>query len=599
MNAKKKNLKKSAPINKSKVGKTTGRSKITEIHSPLIKILCIDNKLRFISYAAILLIGVILRFSTTLKTGLDPDSTGYLTPALKLLINGDLYHLYSRSYPYPLFLTVILYFFKNINSIALIQHVLGILSIGLLIYIIEHYWLNRFQKDKLKITSVFLTFLFIALICWDSNIIEFEKMLRPEGILMPSIILSLFAIALSWYNIKSKYHNVHFYAAIFLLLFFALMHPRCLAAFLAVIIILIINEVVHSKSIQKRFLTIIGTLLVAFICFYPEYYLINKYDRTTSVFSMRQFIFSNSPLILKAINNGITANDDYDNNYLKKDLLLTLNDEQDKKNFPILKFNIDKIMWDLTNMKLNQYILTTTLHNHPEIPFKDGQYRFTETNIVSLNKESQDKYNSYYKTWFKIILTKYPYEVFQKTCRQVINVLFGDKGDFTKFYCLFDGHQSYGSETGLVDYLKSNYNYHPEETVTIKGSNVTEIFYNFLTFPLRVLFILCLIYAIIFLLKKRLSLLTIISFQVVVIYLLTVAFLHTFDNSRYLICFSPMIYLFILFCSFDIILAFQQRYILKTQKALPDTNARFKKLTNKNFLINIRRQVIKIFHTNS
>ena len=60
MNAKNKNLKKSAPINKSKVDKTTGGSKITEIHSPLIKILCIDNKLRFIIYAAILLIGVIL-----------------------------------------------------------------------------------------------------------------------------------------------------------------------------------------------------------------------------------------------------------------------------------------------------------------------------------------------------------------------------------------------------------------------------------------------------------------------------------------------------------------------------------------------------------
>lgn len=553
-----KKSKKSATKNKSKVGNTTNIKKIAGKQSKIIKVLCVDRKLRLIIYVFIVMIGLLLRFSTTLKTGLDPDSTGYLTPALKFLIKGDLYHLYSRSYPYPIFLTVILFFFKNINSIVIIQHILGILSFCFLIYIIEKLWLNRFQQNTLKLISIFVTFLFIALIYWDSNIIEFEKMLRPEGIIMPSIFLSLFVISLYWYKMKSKYHNVYFYTAIFLLLFFSLMHPRFIASFMMTIIILTSKEVMFYKSFYKRSVKIIGILILAFICFYPEYYLINKHDRTTPVFSIRQFVFSNSPLILKAIDNGITANYEYDNNYLKKDLLLTLNDDQDKKNFPILQFNIDKIMWDLTNMKLNQYLLKTTIDKQPDIILKNGKYWATESDIALVNKKAQDKYNSYYQAWFKIILTKYPYEVIKKTFKQLINVLFKDKGNFTKFYSFFDGHQSFGAETGLVDYLRSNYDYHPEATVKIEDSNWTKVFYNFMSLQLRVLFLLCLVYASLFLIKKRLSLLTVISFQIVTIYILTVAFLHTFDNSRYLVCFSPMIYLFILFCLFDILLAFQK-----------------------------------------
>src|SRR5438309_5650045 len=75
---------------------------------------------------ALLFAGAVwLRFSLPLDPIADPDTWGYLSPALNKLLGAGFVHQ-GRNFVYPAFLFFLLRVFGDFRAIAIVQHLLGL-----------------------------------------------------------------------------------------------------------------------------------------------------------------------------------------------------------------------------------------------------------------------------------------------------------------------------------------------------------------------------------------------------------------------------------------------------------------------------------------
>src|ERR1044072_8436811 len=68
------------------------------------------------------------RFALPLDPIADPDTWGYLSPALRKLLGYDFGHTHGRNFVYPAFVYLLLREFENFRAIVIAQHVLGLLA---------------------------------------------------------------------------------------------------------------------------------------------------------------------------------------------------------------------------------------------------------------------------------------------------------------------------------------------------------------------------------------------------------------------------------------------------------------------------------------
>jgi hypothetical protein len=112
----------------------------------------------------------------------DPDTWGYLYPALSELSGLGFQQTHGRGILYPLFLLVVLKFTSSFSSIVIAQHVVGILS-GLLWWAVWREW-QKWLPSKLSgifwVQSIGLVF--FASYIWSANTIFYEQAIRPESI---------------------------------------------------------------------------------------------------------------------------------------------------------------------------------------------------------------------------------------------------------------------------------------------------------------------------------------------------------------------------------------------------------------------------------
>ncbi|PYK77364.1 MAG: hypothetical protein DME37_12690 [Verrucomicrobia bacterium] len=77
------------------------------------------------------------RFGNAFKPPLtpiaDPDTWGYLSPALRKLTCADFGHTQGRNFLYPGFLYLVLRSFGDFRAIAIVQHLLGVAAGGVLL----------------------------------------------------------------------------------------------------------------------------------------------------------------------------------------------------------------------------------------------------------------------------------------------------------------------------------------------------------------------------------------------------------------------------------------------------------------------------------
>jgi hypothetical protein len=152
---------------------------------------------RFLYGAALIIIFALAawqRFSIPLEPIADPDTWGYLSPALGKLSGAEFGHAHGRNFVYPGFLFLLLRAFGDFRAITIAQHLLG-LSAGA-IFLLTWRRLRIFVPDS-RIAPAHHEVLGLAgaaIYILTIEPILFEKQIRPEGVCGFVLSINLFAI---------------------------------------------------------------------------------------------------------------------------------------------------------------------------------------------------------------------------------------------------------------------------------------------------------------------------------------------------------------------------------------------------------------------
>jgi hypothetical protein len=87
----------------------------------------------WIALALIFSLATWLRFDLRQDPIPDPDTWGYLSPALRKLTGGEFGHTWGRNFVYPGFLFLLLQMFGDFRAISVAQHLLGIIAGAMLL----------------------------------------------------------------------------------------------------------------------------------------------------------------------------------------------------------------------------------------------------------------------------------------------------------------------------------------------------------------------------------------------------------------------------------------------------------------------------------
>jgi hypothetical protein len=135
------------------------------------------------------------RFTLPLDPIADPDTWGYLSPALRKLTGAAFGHTSGRNFIYPGFVYLLLLVFRDFRAITVAQHVLGLVAGGML--------LLTWQRVRVFLARprVSLGFYYViglvaaAVFLLASEPVHFEMQLRPEGVCAFLFSINLYVLA--------------------------------------------------------------------------------------------------------------------------------------------------------------------------------------------------------------------------------------------------------------------------------------------------------------------------------------------------------------------------------------------------------------------
>lgn len=132
------------------------------------------------------------RFALPLTPIADPDTWGYLSPALRKLTGAEFGHSQGRNFLYPAFLYVVLRCFSDFRAIGIGQHLLGLTAGGL--FLLTWRRLRAFVSNSLVNPSLHdaLGLAGTAIYLLASDTTRIETQLRPEGICAFLISINLY-----------------------------------------------------------------------------------------------------------------------------------------------------------------------------------------------------------------------------------------------------------------------------------------------------------------------------------------------------------------------------------------------------------------------
>src|SRR5438045_8458071 len=133
----------------------------------------------YIALALIVLLAAYERFHLPPSPLADPDSWGYLGPAVLKLGGEGFHHTYSRNFLFPGFLLLILGLTNSFGAITIIQHLLGLGTGGLMIgcwaktrRFVRHISPRMHDALGLAVGAIYLL---------SRQPIEYEHLLRPQA----------------------------------------------------------------------------------------------------------------------------------------------------------------------------------------------------------------------------------------------------------------------------------------------------------------------------------------------------------------------------------------------------------------------------------
>ena len=132
------------------------------------------------------------RFRLPLDPIADPDTWGYLSPALRKLTGAKFGHTNGRNFVYPGFVFLLLRLFADFRAITIVQHFLGLLAGAFFLLtwkracvFVPNPRIGRVAHDLLGLAGAA-----IVLLQWQTIVFEIE--IRPEGI-------CAFALSIAFY----------------------------------------------------------------------------------------------------------------------------------------------------------------------------------------------------------------------------------------------------------------------------------------------------------------------------------------------------------------------------------------------------------------
>lgn len=112
----------------------------------------------------------------------DPDTWGYLHPALAKLAGEGFQHTYGRNFVYPGWLYLLLRTGGDFRAIPVAQHLLG-LATGVCLWLAWRQWRGWFPDSRLPASvDALLGLGFTAFFLRSASAIHFEQQIRPEAV---------------------------------------------------------------------------------------------------------------------------------------------------------------------------------------------------------------------------------------------------------------------------------------------------------------------------------------------------------------------------------------------------------------------------------
>jgi hypothetical protein len=294
----------------------------------------------------------------------------------------------TRGYPYLLFVLSILKIFNDFSYISIVQHILGIISGLIMLYIWNDIFNKKFLFDnRYKILFDFIGLVLIALYLFNQSVIVYEHSIRPEGVYQFFLILYVLAFYKIITNLGSN-KNVFLYMNIFFFLnyFIFVMQPRWGIALIFNIIVFFIILIVLKINIIKKIIFLIATpVIFALVLIYIPNNIFSKKDIKGTFLSGKLF-FTHVKIIDKILIEDI--NNPYFNKYDK---------------------NILQQLVDYHKIEYNK-----KQYKHKYLGFSHNNLFYGDANKLLFDNFSRDQYNEFCRYYFFRAIKKYPFLYIKK-----------------------------------------------------------------------------------------------------------------------------------------------------------------------------------------
>ena len=132
-----------------------------------------------------------VRFARPPWPAADPDTWGYLHPAISKLLGGPFAHTYGRNFVYPGWVYLLLRTTGDFRAITAAQHILG-LATCLLLWTLWRQWRGWFRITHLpRWADPLLGLGLVVFFGRADSVVEFESQIRPEAVFPFVAVFSL------------------------------------------------------------------------------------------------------------------------------------------------------------------------------------------------------------------------------------------------------------------------------------------------------------------------------------------------------------------------------------------------------------------------
>jgi len=295
------------------------------------------------------------RFALPLTPIADPDTWGYLSPALRKLTGAEFGHTHGRNFLYPGFLYLVLRSFGDFRAIAIVQHLLGLAAGAILLQtwrrlriFVPNSLVNPSLHDALGLAGA-------AIYLLASDTTRIETQLRPEGVCAFLIGINLYFIvqfiACCFVERRRTAALVCGIATVFSSLLLASARPSFWFV-AAVVAVPVIAFFVRRNWWHQKIALAVTILLTAMLLLWPEH-ILSRSDRASQTFLPTMLFVIHADLIRDQMAEDLKENArlPYSREWLER-VYAALNSEIAKSetkypgHYPSLKFDPEYLWFD-------------------------------------------------------------------------------------------------------------------------------------------------------------------------------------------------------------------------------------------------------------